>query len=154
MLNEKLKIFGITEFALLMLVDIVAAFKKSQITATKGIKLNQAEQYTDGIIDFDDAIECDPQDADAWYYKGLDLIQEFKITEADAAMDNALLLNPNYSIYNVGKSLVLLLQGKYEAAQNYVDKGLMLNPKNAIGWGTKVAIAETKAIKQHPSVII
>lgn len=144
MVNRKLKVFGITELELVMLVGILAAFKKSQTSAMKGIRLNQAKPYNNSIIDLNKAIEIDTPDADEWYYKGLDLIQEFKITEADAAMDNALLLNPNNSIYNVGKSLVLLLQGKYEDAENYADKGLMLNPKNAIGWGVKGIIAESK----------
>ena len=147
MVNRKLKIFGITTLALLILVGVVSASTESHALVTKGISLANSKQYDDALSNFNRAINLDPQDAEAWYFKGLALTQEFKIKEANAAFDQALLLNPNYSSYYISKSLGLYMQGKYTDAENYVDKSLVLNPNDSVGWGVKGIIAEAKGDK-------
>ena len=76
--NRKLKIFEITTLALLLLAGIVSASPESHALVTKGISLANSKQYDDAISYFNRAISLDPQDAEAWYFKGLALTQEFK----------------------------------------------------------------------------
>ena len=110
--NRKLKIYGITTLALLILAGIVSASTESHALVTKGIRLANSKQYDDAISNFNRAISLDPQNAEAWYFKGLALTQDFKIKEANAAFDRAFLLNPNYSNYYISKGFGLYKQGK------------------------------------------
>ena len=65
MVNRKFKIFGITTLALLLLAGIVSASQESHALVIKGVGLNGAKQYDDGVLTFNKAIRLDPQDADA-----------------------------------------------------------------------------------------
>jgi protein O-GlcNAc transferase len=147
LVNNKLKIFGMTTIALLLLVGIVSASQESHALVIKGVDLNNAKKYDDAISNFNKAIDLDPQDSAAWFYKGAVLVQESKIKEADEAIDHALLLNPANSNYNVAKGLVLAMQGKNDEAENYANKGLVLNSNNSVGLGAKGDVAEAKGDK-------
>jgi tetratricopeptide (TPR) repeat protein len=49
-------------------------------------------KYDEAIKAFEKAIEVDPQDANAWYYKGLSLERLNRTTEANAAIAKAIML--------------------------------------------------------------
>ncbi len=86
LVNRKLKIFGITIIALLLLVGVVSASQESHALVIKGVDQNNAKKYDDAISNFNKAIGLDPQDTDAWFYEGVALSQEHKISEANPAI--------------------------------------------------------------------
>ena len=61
---------------------------------------------------FDETIKIDPNDAEAWFYKGMALIHSAKQMEAYRAFIEATEINPGYADAWFQKGVILAKTGK------------------------------------------
>lgn len=98
----------------------------------KGIKshiewLNEPDEKA--IQYYDRAIQLDPKDIDAYFYKGIVLHGLKRYEEAVVAYDKVIQLDPNYPVYgNKGDALRKL--GRYEEAEEAYRKEDEVDPKD------------------------
>jgi hypothetical protein len=89
---------------------------------------------SDELVSYDKALEINPKNSDAWYFRGNTLGQLKRYEEAIQSYDKALEINPKNSDawYFRGNTLGQL-KCYEEAIQSY-DKALEINPKNSDAW--------------------
>ncbi len=77
-----LMVLGIIVLASLILVSIAGAIQSTNVWSHKGSELMNSEKYDEAIKAYDKAIEVNPLDSRAWYYKGVALSELGKLDEA------------------------------------------------------------------------
>lgn len=108
-------------------------------------------KYDAAIVVCDQALQSDPENADAWKLKGDAFVIQGMYENAMEAYDNALKINPEYvealsgrkiaaeNLNNPTKALkdegnVLFLIGDYTGALKKYDEALKINPYDTKGW--------------------
>jgi tetratricopeptide (TPR) repeat protein len=86
---------------------------------------------------YDRFLRLNPNDFDAWYYKGLALYEQSRLDEAFQALDRATQLNPiDFRAWEV-KGSVLDELGWHEEALQAFDRAIQLSPNDANFWYNK-----------------
>jgi tetratricopeptide (TPR) repeat protein len=89
-----------------------------------GISLTQNGSYDEALINYNMALELDPDYADALDNKGSTLILMGQYDEAESIYDKLLINYPSSSVSLFKKGMVLAAKGDPEAALVYYDKSL------------------------------
>lgn len=85
----------------------------------------------------ENAIELDPEDAEAWQDKGSALMDLGRPEEALEALEKAIKLDPENMTSWVRKSSVLLTLGRNNESLEASEEVIKLNPNDVIGWYEK-----------------
>ena len=89
---------------------------------------------------FEQAIQANGQDSEAWFGKGFTLIQLGRNEEALASYDQVLAINPDFAIAWSIRCAVLNDLGRNEEALASCDKALAINPDFADAWMRRGAV--------------
>jgi tetratricopeptide (TPR) repeat protein len=103
----------------------------------KGISLGILGRFSEAIECCDEALEINPQSAEAWINKGVSLASLGRFMEAVTCYDKAVKINPQYAEvwYNKGVSLSRL--GRFMEAVTCYDKAVKINPQYVNAWFSK-----------------
>jgi tetratricopeptide (TPR) repeat protein len=119
--------------------DNLDSMKQSEIHDAMGNAYIKLQRYEKAIVSYDKAIALEPNNANAYRYKGEALYYFFKYEEAIKCFDRALELEPNNANIWNNKGLALDSLGNYEGAINCYDKAIELEPNDANIWNNKGA---------------
>jgi len=95
---------------------------------TNGIALINQGKCDEAVQSFNEAIEINPQNADAWYNKGRALGINCKLDDAIQAFDKAIEINPQLAQAWYNKGNVLMGLGDYDGAIKAYDESHKLSP--------------------------
>jgi len=133
-------VLGIIVLASLILVSIAGAVQSTNVWSHKGSELMNSEKYDEAIKAYDKAIEINPLDSRAWYYRGVALSELGKFDEAQKYFAKVKEINSK-TWYNKGIALGKL--GKPDEAIKAFDKAIESNPQDSYAWYYKgVALNE------------
>ncbi|MDJ0581445.1 tetratricopeptide repeat-containing serine protease family protein [Crocosphaera sp.] len=106
----------------------------AEILRLEGDRLRKNKQYTEAINSYDQALEIDPNDKDAWHGRGVALNELKRYEEAIKPYDKAIEIDPNYvkAWYNRGNALDELK--RYEEAIKSYDKAIEIDPNYVKAW--------------------
>lgn len=78
--------------------------EKSRLFLDKGVDYLYHSAFDEAIINFDKAIECDPENFSAYYYRGCAKFNNFRYEESKIDFEKAIEINPDYvdSYFNLG----------------------------------------------------
>ena len=93
--------------------------------------------YSMALDHYNQAIEIDPNYADAWNNKGIALRNLRKFKEAIYCCDMAIMINPNYADAWNNKGVSLGKLGKYKEAIESYDMDIKIDPNFAHAWNNK-----------------
>jgi tetratricopeptide (TPR) repeat protein len=93
--------------------------------------------YSMALDHYNQAIEIDPNYADAWNNKGIALRNLRKFKEAIYCCDMAIMINPNYADAWNNKGVSLGKLGKYKEAIESYDRDIKIDPNFAHAWNNK-----------------
>jgi tetratricopeptide (TPR) repeat protein len=102
------------------------------------VGLNENEAYyrqdinaylDDAIQAFEEAINNDPQNAEAWNYKGYALVRQGNLSGAINAFNEAIEIDPQYAEAWKNKGLALDLQGNYTGGINAFNEAIEIDPQ-------------------------
>ena len=94
----------------------------------------ETKDYSAMLAVFEQAIQANGQDSEAWFGKGFTLIQLGRNEEALASYDQVLAINPDFAIAWSIRCAVLNDLGRNEEALASCDKALAINPDDAMAW--------------------
>ena len=82
--------------------------EKARIHLETGIDLTRKSDMQGALVEFNEAIRYDPDNADAWYYRGNTNYNLFEVEKAIADYDKAIELNPEHieALVNRGNARV------------------------------------------------
>ena len=106
-------------------------------TIVEGNEYLYNRNYSMAIDHYDQAIEIDPNNADAWNNKGIALHNLRKYKEAIGCCDMAIKINPNYADAWNNKGVSLGKLGKYKEAIECYDMAIKIIPNLARAWNNK-----------------
>src|SRR5271157_2628413 len=120
-------VFEITLLALLILMSVAGAALLADISNSTSNNVSNSNKYDEAIKTLDKALEINPQDSNAWLYKGNVLSDLNKSDEAIKAYDKAIGINPQNSIaWNNKGNALNKLNATDEAIKAY-DKAIEIN---------------------------
>lgn len=90
--------------------------------------------YDESIRACDKALRQDPNDVEAWRFKGNVLIYRGKYDEALLALDKAIEKDPEYTLAWINKGHVLNIMGKYNESIKALEKAMELDPQISPPW--------------------
>ena len=88
-------------------------------------------------VAYDEDLEIDPQNADAYNNKGLSLYYSGNHLEAIECYDKALEINPEFACAHYNKGIILSVNGYNREAIECYDKALEINPQNTDAYNNK-----------------
>jgi Flp pilus assembly protein TadD len=101
----------------------------------KGCNIMAVDEPLDEAVRcFENAIECDPNEADAWYMKGVALNEFKRQNEALICFDTAIKINFNKDEYWFHKGLALKGLERYNEALTCFDTTIKITPNNYMAW--------------------
>jgi len=97
----------------------------------KGYELYQKERLDPALEAFNQAIDVDPKNPEAYYWKGRTLVRKDQDTPAMDAFKQALILRHDYweALDNIG--WLHIKRGEYPPALSYLNRSIELKPDNA-----------------------
>jgi tetratricopeptide (TPR) repeat protein len=105
--------------------------------------------YTVALDRYGQAIEIDPNNADAWNNKGIALHNLRKFKEAIDCCDMAIRINPNYADAWNNKGVSLGKLGKYKEAIECTDRAVKIDPNYIKAWNNKgIALHNLRKFKE------
>jgi len=103
----------------------------------EGDELFAKEKYEEAIVCYNKAIEINPNNENAWGWKGNCLSSMQRYEEAIVCFNKIIELNPNDEYAWNFKGNCLLLMQRYEEAIVCLNKAIELNQNNENAWGWK-----------------
>jgi tetratricopeptide (TPR) repeat protein len=92
----------------------------------------QKKSYAQGLHELDKAIEVDPDDYEAHFWRGRALVKTGRDDDAIAAFETTIKLNPGYSYAYDNLGWIYLRRSDYSTSLDYLNRSLALKPEN--GW--------------------
>ena len=105
-----------------------------------GIAKGSQGRNKEALDAFDEALQQNPKDAEAWYNKGLALVNLGRHEDALHAYDESLKINPKSAEAWNNKGGVLAILGRCEEALRAYDECLKLDPKHTSAWCGRGAV--------------
>jgi tetratricopeptide (TPR) repeat protein len=113
----------------------IANFGESAATLTNlGWSLEQIDQLEQALQCYDRAINCEPDDAQAWYNRGCVLSRMENFEDALSSVERAIALNPQYMKARINKAAMLERCGHIETALTTIDSLIKATPDSPIAW--------------------
>ena len=112
----------------------------------KNSLLNQANflfcfgDYDQAIELYDESIKKEPNNFNAYFYKGLSCSKIGRHSEAMSSIDKAIEIDPENSKYYYQKTKLLLRLNRYDEALSSIDKAIEIEPENSKYYQQKVFI--------------
>lgn len=97
----------------------------------EGTAHRKAQRYQEAIAAFYQALQLDPNYADAYFQRGWALWRFQRHQQALIAYDRAIQLNPTIAAYYINKGLVFSDLERYEEALAAYEQAIQLDPKYA-----------------------
>jgi tetratricopeptide (TPR) repeat protein len=94
-------------------------------------------EYNKALDCYEKALDIDPNNGYAWYYKGGSLYYLQRYNEAIASYDKAIKINPDYAEAWIAIGLSLHNLQRYNEAIASYDKAIKINPDYAYAWHCK-----------------
>ena len=105
--------------------------------------------YSMALEHYDQAIEIDPNYADAWNNKGIALHNLRKFKEAIDCCDMAIKINPNYADAWNNRGVSFVKMGKYKEAIDCTDRAVKIDPDYVKAWNNKgIALHNLRKFKE------
>jgi tetratricopeptide (TPR) repeat protein len=115
------------------LSSTIDEMKQAEINNKKDVTPPKEDNHIKDIDDFNKDIELNPNDVEAYYYRGLASGKQLRIDDAIADFTKAIELNPDFSMAYSSRSYAYLLKGKLEQAASDARNAMMLDPANNYG---------------------
>lgn len=104
--------------------------EKAKIHLNKGIELTTKSDLKSALIEFNEAVKLDPNNADAWYYRGNTHYNLFEVEKALADYDKALEINPEHLDALTNRGNARVYSGDFEGGCKDWRKAKSLGKKN------------------------
>ena len=109
---------------------------------TQGNALRTQGRHDEALATFQQAVQRNPQSAQAWFHLGFMFAELARFAEALGAYDQALTLDEQYALAWASKANVLVQLRRYDEALAACDGALVLDPNSDFAWNNKgVALA-------------
>ncbi|RLI81647.1 MAG: hypothetical protein DRP01_10715 [Archaeoglobales archaeon] len=121
------------------LIEIVGDYlpDDSETAIMMGNWYLEQKEYEKALKLYDWALKLDPNNADAWFFKGLVFDSMKKYEDALKCYDVALVFDPNDSATWNNKGWCLVNIGKLDEALVCFDKALEYDPNDKLAWANK-----------------
>jgi tetratricopeptide (TPR) repeat protein len=116
--------------------------KDAQVHATRAQTLAQAGKTDEALTEFNTALDLDPHNAKAFYYRGLLYQSEKQYELAIADFTSANGLTPLQADPLLGRATSYLAMGKAAEAATDLDEAVQAWPQNGLLWVTRGAAYE------------
>jgi Flp pilus assembly protein TadD/V8-like Glu-specific endopeptidase len=100
----------------------------------EGLSQYRAKNYPQAISAFSQAIQRDPQDATAYYYRGMVQLSTRDLSAAVSDFDQAIKINPKYALPYVFRGTVLMEKKQLDKAEADFTRGIQLDPSNSYAY--------------------
>jgi tetratricopeptide (TPR) repeat protein len=152
--------------AAFLTVTVVAGCAKGPVKGLdalidEGVGLMKAHEYVHALEDFDKAVEANPQNAKAHFFRGNALYVLGKKEDAIAAFDRAISLAPDVPqpYFNKGNALATL--GRNEDALKAFDAAISKDPQYVKAYSNKALVlqrlgrfGEAKAVLEKARAVV
>jgi tetratricopeptide (TPR) repeat protein len=118
----------------------------------QGFLFDVQQNYEESIKCFNEAIEIDPLDPDAWFGKGVVLAKQDKYDDAIKAYDETIKIEPEYVMAWNNKGLALGNLGNYDEALKCFDEAIRINPELPDVWYNKGVILNDMSKRSEADV--
>ncbi len=108
-----------------------------RFACTLGNSYFHLSKYYEAIKCYDKALQIDPNNALAWYWKGYSFYELGNNEEAIKCYDKALQIEPIFLNALIAKANSFYELGNNEEAIKCYDKALQIDPNNALAWHLK-----------------
>ena len=98
---------------------------------------NQDKNYLEALLLYNEALQLEPENVDAWFGKGFSLENLNRYEESLAAYDKARAINPDYALAWQGRGVSLHKLNRDAEAIAAYDKAIELNPDAAAAWNNR-----------------
>jgi tetratricopeptide (TPR) repeat protein len=136
--NQHIDVKQFVPLVLKKLVTVGERYYSQNLLAAEfldcGMVLNDLELYEDAIRSFDEVIKYEPDNIDAWYFRGTALNDLERYEDAIASFDRAIQHKPedHHSWYLRG--MVLIHLKRYEDAIVSFDEAIKYEPEHYYSW--------------------
>ena len=118
------------------------SYPSGERRSSRGPRAGRPELYEQGhleeaIVEYDEAIRLDPQDADAYYNRGLAYGDLFKYQGAIEDYDEAIRLEPRTFIVYYYRGIAYHALGQLERAIQDLNEAIRLDPKYALAYSAR-----------------
>jgi tetratricopeptide (TPR) repeat protein len=103
----------------------------------EGLALHRKGKWDKAIVDYNKALELNPQYTDAYYNRGICYYKKDEYDKAIADYKKVLELDPQYANAYYGLALTYEAKGEHDKAIADYNKVLELNPQDADGYCTR-----------------
>jgi len=97
----------------------------------KGLRLHRQKSYREALAELNKAIEIDPRDAAAYYWRGRTLVNLGKLDQGVDDFKAAVKLKPDYSEAYDHLGWLAASQGQVDEGIAYLTKSIEFKPENA-----------------------
>jgi type IV pilus biogenesis/stability protein PilW len=114
-----------------------ASQESSAVYLDLGVELFQKGRLDQAIAEFNQAIELNPRDAEAYNYRGSAYLKKGQIDRAIADYDQVLRLKPRYAEAYTDRGVAYGAKGQYDRAIADFNRAVELNPRYAPAWSCR-----------------
>lgn len=97
----------------------------------KGYRLHRQKSYSEALVELNKALEIDPKNAEAYYWRGRTLVNLGKPDLGEEDFRIAVTLKPDYGEAYDQLGWLASRQGKVEEAIGHLNRSVELKPENA-----------------------
>ncbi|NJR58953.1 MAG: tetratricopeptide repeat protein [Cyanobacteria bacterium CRU_2_1] len=108
--------------------------RKAELYREQGLLFDAAQDYSNAIESYDQALAIKPDDHEAWNKRGIVLARLERYEAAIDSFDKALEFKPDYHYAWYSRGLALRKLGRYEEAIDSYDKALAIKPDYDSAW--------------------
>jgi tetratricopeptide (TPR) repeat protein len=100
----------------------------------KGYKYHRQKNYTEALVELNSAIEIDPRNVEAYYWRGRTLLSLGRIAEGEEDFIRAAKLRPDYADAYDQLGWLVSRQGRVDEGIAYLTKSIEFKPENAMAY--------------------
>jgi tetratricopeptide (TPR) repeat protein len=97
----------------------------------KGYRLHRQKSYNEALAELDKAIEIDPRNAEAYYWRGRTLVNLGRLDQGEGDFKTAVKFKPDYAEAYDNLGWLASKQGRVEEGIAYLTKSVEFKPENA-----------------------
>jgi tetratricopeptide (TPR) repeat protein len=97
----------------------------------KGYRLHRQKSYNEALAELNKALEIDPKNPDAYYWRGRTLVAQGNLDQGEEDLKTAVRWRPDYAEAYDHLGWLASRQGRADEAISYLTKSVELKPDNA-----------------------